>query len=384
MREAGASACEIVVLRDPVVRDVAREAMRVVASGGIPLVVDDRWTLERVQETRELVAGIAPPAGAAFATMTSGTTAGPRIVVRSLESWSLSFATIERLLALTADDVVYLPSPPCSSLSMFSIAHAQAAGFALALPSGHAVRARDFEGATVVHCTPSAFRAVLDAIDEGAPHELRVALLGGSHVPAGLRERAAERGIHLISYYGAAELSFVAVDVDGSGLRAFDGVDLEVRDGHLWVRSAFAALGYLSGDGPFATDGEWMTVGDLARIDDGIVTVLGRVDGAILSASATIIPADVEAAIEQAPGVREAVVVGIENDRVGALVAAVVEAPHGVSIDDLRAATAQLLPSHRPRRWFVVDELPRTATGKPARSEISRRIADGELIASVR
>jgi len=38
-----------------------------------------------------------------------------------------------------------------------------------------------------------------------------------------------------------------------------------------------------------------------------------------------------------------------------------------------------LPPTHRPRRWFVVDELPRTVTGKAARAELADRLAAGTV-----
>lgn len=371
---------QIAVIREASARDAAAAAVAAVAAGDIPLVVDDRLGADRARDIAAEVARFDVPEGAAIATMTSGSTDRSRIVVRSLESWSSSFGAIEHVLELSRDDVLYLPSPPCSSLSLFSVVHAATAGFELALPSRLAVRPRDFAEATAVHCTPSSFRSILDAIDEGAPHRLRVALLGGSREPEGLRARAAARGIRVVSYYGAAELSFVAVDTDGSGLRAFAGVELDCREGILWVRSPFAALGYLDGEGPLERVGEWMSVGDRARIDDGRLQLLGRADGAILSASATIIPADVERAIERARGVTEAIVLGIANERLGALVAAVIEASEVVSLAELRASVADLLPSHRPRRWYLAPGMERTPSGKPDRALVLGRIGRGELV----
>jgi acyl-CoA synthetase (AMP-forming)/AMP-acid ligase II len=66
--------------------------------------------------------------------------------------------------------------------------------------------------------------------------------------------------------------------------------------------------------------------------------------------------------------------------RVGALVAALIERnPPAPSLSDLRrAASRELAPAHRPRLWFT-GALPRTASGKPARAEITRRALAGEL-----
>jgi acyl-CoA synthetase (AMP-forming)/AMP-acid ligase II len=206
---------------------------------------------------------------------------------------------------------------------------------------------------------------------------LRAALVGGSHLDPALRHRAEAAGIRVIAYYGAAELSFVAVD-EGDGLKAFPGVELSIRDGELWVRSPFIAAGYAGAPGPWRRDGEWATVGDRAEFVDGRLRLLGRADDAILSASATIVPEEVEAVLRSVPGVRDAIVFGMPRARVGALVAAFVELD-GDSVAELRrAVVARLAPAHRPRRWFA-GRLPRTASGKPARAEAARRALAGEV-----
>src|SRR5699024_8937680 len=202
------------------------------------------------------------------------------------------------------------------SLTLSALAHALAGG---PQPVGQG-RADPVE-ATVFHGTPPALRAVLAA---GRAPRLHTALVGGSHLPADVRGAAEARGIRLLAYYGAAELSFVALDT-GQGLRAFPGVELEVRRGELWIRSPYTALGHLGGAGSLRTDGPWATVGDLATSDAGVLTVHGRGDDAILTASATVIPDEVEAGLRELPGIADAVVVGVPTDGIGALVAAMVE-----------------------------------------------------------
>lgn len=376
--------------------DPAALAQRVLeerAAGRIPLVGDDRWSDEYWGAVIERVAAAGPQPGQAWATLTSGSTGAPRVVLRTAQSWAASFPTVGELLGVGTADVLALSSPPASSLSLFSLAHAAAAGFDLALPRAHALTVDDVREATLFHGTPNGLRALLD-LDPGADGiaapRLRAALIGGAFLDPTLRERAEARGIRVISYYGAAELSFVAFD-DGttnartgrSGLRAFAEVELAIRDGELWVRSPFRASGYLTGDGPLRTDGEWSTVGDRAELSGGLLTLLGRADEAILSAGATIVPAEVERALRGIDGVADAVVFGLPNPGVGALVTAVVEAVPGSSLDraGLRAAaSAVLAPTHRPRRWFVLESLPRTASGKPARAELIRRVNAGEVL----
>ena len=338
-------------------------------AGAVPLVTDPRWSAEQLAAVRRTAERAEMPDDTAWAALTSGSSGAPRIVLRSARSWAESFAAVAGFLDAGPDAAVALPAPPAASITLFSLAHA--------LAGGPRPARDDFSEATCFHGTPEALRALLD---RGAPPTLRAALVGGSHLDPALRARAESAGIRVVSYYGAAELSFVAVD-EGDGLRAFPGVDVEVRDGEVWVRSGFAASGYLGDGGPLRRDGAWASVGDRAEMRDGRLVLRGRADEAILTASATVIPDEVERALRSIPGVRDAVVFGMPHPGVGALVAAFVElddssvggAPtSGAVPESLRAAVARGLgPAHRPRRW-VMGALPRTPSGKPARADAVR------------
>jgi len=346
------------------------------AARDVPLVGDERWPQSQWDAVRALAEGAAVPADAAWASLTSGSSGTPRIVLRTAASWSESFAAVSGLLGgggAGAEGGVALPAPASASLTLFSLAHALEGDGPEPVFPGEA----GYAGATAFHGTPDALRRVLDAAE--LPR-LRVALVGGSRLDEELRGRARARGIRIVSYYGAAELSFVAID-EGQGLRAFPGVDLEVRAGELWARSPYRALGYLGDGGPFRLDGGWATVGDLAELEDGRLRLRGRADGAILTASATVIPEEVEAELRMLDGVRDAVVVGLPAGGVGELVAAFIEpeARHPqLALDDLRGfAAARLAPAHRPRLWFR-GAVPRTGAGKPIRAEVERLVRSGE------
>ena len=341
------------------------------AAEDAPLVGDPRWSPAQWDAVTGAAARAGDAPGVAWATLTSGSSARPRIVLRSAASWELSFDAVAEAVGMQKSDVIALPSPPASSLTMFSLAHALAGGPVPAL-GADVLRRHDV---TCLHGTPQALRLVLEA---GPPPGLRTALIGGSHLDARLRTQASVAGIRLISYYGAAELSFVAID-RGDGLRAFPGVELDVRDGVLWVRSPLVAEGCLGGDGPLRREGAWATVGDRAELVDGRLRLLGRADDAILSASATIVPEEVEETLRTIPGIRDAVVFGLPRERVGALVAALIELEAEQAPAGLRELIADRLgPAHRPRQWYG-GELPRTASGKPARAEALRQALEGEV-----
>ncbi|WP_217181048.1 AMP-binding protein [Streptomyces sp. AC495_CC817] len=340
-------------------------------AGDVPLVGDQRWSAAQWAGVTRAVADAGDLPGVAWATLTSGSSARSRIVLRSAASWEQSFDAVGEAMRSREGDVIALPAPPVSSMTMFSLAHAIAGGPAPVL-GAEALRRDDV---TCLHATPQALRSVLET---GAPPRLRTAFVGGSHLDAALRSQAHDAGIQLISYYGAAELSFVAMD-RGDGLRPFPGVELDVRDGVLWVRSPFIADGCLGGDGSLRRDGAWATVGDRADLVDGRLRLLGRADDAILSASATIVPEEVEETLRTIPGIRDAVVFGLPRERVGALVATLIELDDEHPPVGLRDAISDRLAlAHRPRQWYC-GELPRTAAGKPARTEALRRVLEGEV-----
>lgn len=384
----------IVPLRDTDPLKLVAAVHEVRDGGGIPLVGDERWSASYWRGVEESVASAERVPDAAWATLTSGSTGEPRIVLRTHESWSSSFVVVGELLGAERGDVLYLPSPPVSSLSLYSIAHAAVAGFELALPRTRAVSARDFAEATLFHGTPRALRSVVEMLEADADirrrHRMRSALVGGSDLDPVLRSRAEQLGLRVVSYYGAAELSFVAVD-HGDGMYAFEGVELTTREGELWVRSPYCALRYLRRDGrqPMRVDADgWASVGDVAELAGGgprgpLLRLRGRRDGAILSASATVVPGDVEAVLRGVPGVLDVVVLGVPNAGVDELVGAVIETAadgSGPTVSELRRRVAEsLVPSARPRLWFGMPELPRTANGKPARAELRRRVLSGEV-----
>lgn len=365
------------------------DALAVRLAGGVPLLGDDRWSDAHWAGLTRRLAGAPMPEGAAWATFTSGSTGSPRILLRTERSWRSSFDALGDALRLGDDETVHLPVSLLSSMTVSSIVHAAAIGAAVVLPRRHGVVAADLGTATWAHVTPLGLEAIVAALDAGAPSRLRAVQVGGAPLGPELRARAESHGLRVIAYYGAAELSYVALDDDGRGLRPFDGVELRATGGRLEVRSPYLALEARDADGraTWRPDAEgWGAAADAVELGADargpLLRVRGRRDSAFLSAGATVLPEDVEAAFAGMPGIRAAVALGLDEPRVGALVVLVVEPDPAVALDAdalRRRARSRLPRSHWPRRWFVAAPLPRTAGGKPARAEIARLAAAGAL-----
>ncbi|WP_182885132.1 class I adenylate-forming enzyme family protein [Microbispora sp. H10885] len=413
-RGAGRGALVAAGQADPVALLVAVLACDL--AGVTPLLCDHTWSEERREQVMAAVPVTArfdaPLPGAdgppvrhdpgpddlTWACFSSGSTGRPRALVRTRSSWTGSFAHLDELTGIGPDDVVLIPGPLVSSLYGFAAAHTLASGATAVVPGrwSPAALAGQLRRATAVHVVPHRLPAVLDALEAtGGP--LRTAVVGGAALDPAARTRAAEAGVRVVSYYGATELSFVAVDADGSGLRPFPGVEIDVRPepghslGEVWVRSPWLCEGYLAGAaGPLRRDGDgWTTVGDLAEPyrPGGVLRLRGRGDGAIQTGGATVVPEDVEEVLRKVPGVNDVVVVGTPHPYLGAVVTAVVEGAvegavgavvrtGGLSRAALEeVARAELDPAQRPRRWYATGSLPRTPAGKPARGLLAAHLA---------
>ncbi|WP_327581752.1 AMP-binding protein [Nonomuraea sp. NBC_00507] len=375
-------------------------------AGATPLVGDHAWDRRRwarmtgtttvdllvdaplPDEPGPAVEHVAAPGDLAWACFSSGSTGRPRAVVRTRASWTASFPHLGELAGMAPDDVVLVPGPLSSSLYAFAAVHALATGATAVVPGRWPAGSlpAHLDQATVVHLVPHLLPAVL-----ARPGALRTVVAGGAALDPRGRAAAARAGVRIVSYYGATELSFVAADADGGGLRPFPGVEIEVRTapgsalGEVWARSPWLAEGYLGeAAGPLRRDGDgWMTVGDVAhpyRAGE-VLRLRGRGDGAIQTGGATVVPEDVEEVLRKVPGVGDIVVIGSPHPSLGSIVTAILEAdgdapPPRALLEAV--ARSGLDVAQRPRRWYAVPSLPRTQAGKPARALVAARMAAGD------
>lgn len=121
----------------------------------------------------------------------------------------------------------------------------------------------------------------------------------------------------------------------------------------------------------FGIGDKWLRTTDRAVIDeDGFLFIRGRADNAIIRGGFKVHPDDVAATLEKHPAIREAVVVGIPDRRLGAVPVCAVMLKKGASVpsdDELKAFAKEHLTAYQvPVRWKVVEDVPRTPSLKPA------------------
>ncbi|MER5391875.1 AMP-binding protein [Saccharopolyspora sp. NPDC002686] len=321
---------------------------------------------------------------------TSGSSGRPKVMVRSRRSWLRSFDALD--LGLEQHDQVLIPGPLSSSLFLFGALHSLHAGADVHLldkwSAQDAVDAA--RRSTAVHLVPAMLSALVSTLERDPVFRsecaLRLVVCGGARVDQELEERLAKvlPGCELVEYYGSAEHSLIAVRRGG---RLRPVVDVEVRDTELRVRSELTFDGYLSNGVviPPSTDDGWSTVGDRAILhDDGSLEVLGRASAVINTGARLVGAEEVESVLRGADGVKDVLVAATPHPRFGELVTAVVEVDPAdpPSRRDLRTRARHALePAKRPRRWLAIGELPRTASGKPARALVAEQLRDGTLAA---
>jgi acyl-CoA synthetase (AMP-forming)/AMP-acid ligase II len=146
--------------------------------------------------------------------------------------------------------------------------------------------------------------------------------------------------------------------------------------GELFVRSTVVFDEYYKQQESYdsARRGDLHTVGDIAyRDDEGYIYICDRKTDMIISGGMNIYPAEIEAALEQHPGVYEAAVFGIPSEDWGEAVHATVVLRPGseVSDQDLMSFGREHLAAYKiPRSVSFTDELPRTGSGKVLKREL--------------
>lgn len=133
-----------------------------------------------------------------------------------------------------------------------------------------------------------------------------------------------------------------------------------------------AAPGGNDGSGDRISGG-WVYPGDFGSLNaDGYLTLHGRSSNMIIRGGANVYPAELEGVLNSHPAVKHSAVVGQPSKSLGEEIVAFVETDGSVTQNDLAAyCLRQFSSDKRPRDIFIVDELPRNASGKILHRELA-------------
>jgi len=344
----------------------------------------------------------APQRAGRMIILTSGTTGTPKGAPRPQSTGLDTASAMLERIPYRDGDVTVLAAPLFHAWGFANM------GLAVLLGSTMVLRPR-FDPATTLADVATHKARVLVAVpvmlqrmcdlpdDEIARHDtstLQAVVLSGSALPGALATRWMDTfGDNLFNLYGSTEVGWGTIatpddlraDPSTAGrpplhtsVRILDDHGRPVptgTTGRIFVGSSLMFDGYTNGGNKEIIDGH-MSTGDTGRIDAaGRLQVEGRSDDMIVSGGENVFPREVEELIERMNGVSEAVVVGVPDDEFGSrLKAFVVHAPGGTNPtdDDIRQHVAANLARFKvPRDVVFIDELPRNATGKVLRAQLT-------------
>jgi O-succinylbenzoic acid--CoA ligase len=222
-----------------------------------------------------------------------------------------------------------------------------------------------------VAVVPTMLGRLLDAGVDVA--RFRAVLVGGAALPGSLRDRAETSGAIVVETYGLTE-SCGGVVYDGRPLPG-TSVRLAGDTGGIELHGPTLMRGYRFDPGgtaaAFTPDG-WLRPGDAGWLDgDRRLHVIGRLDDLINSGGEKVWPQEVEDVLETHPRIAEAAVSGREDPKWGQRVVAFVvptDPADPPTLDEVRDHVGGRLARFKaPRELVVLDELPRTPSGKVRR-----------------
>jgi fatty-acyl-CoA synthase len=259
------------------------------------------------------------------------------------------------------------------------------------------LHAIDEHGATTLVVVPAMLQRILElgetAIGRHDLGALRVIAASGSP-PGALATRAMDVfGDVVYNLYGSTEVAWATVATSqdlrdapatagrpprGTVVRLYDDDDREVRQpgraGRIFVGSEIVFDGYTGGGGKPVLDG-LTSSGDVGHLDaQGRLFVDGREDEMIVSGGENVFPSEVEDVVSRLAGVRDVAVVGVDDERFGQRLRAfvVLAGDAQLAASDVRRHVRANLASFKvPRDVVFVPELPRTATGKVLKRQLT-------------
>jgi fatty-acyl-CoA synthase len=221
---------------------------------------------------------------------------------------------------------------------------------------------------------------------------LRVTAVSGSALPGAISDRWMDVfGDNVYNLYGSTEVAWASIATPedlraapGTAGRAPYGTIVKLYDedgkpvkqgetGRIFVGNEMQFEGYTGGGGKDVIDG-LLSSGDVGHFDkDGRLFVDGRDDDMIVSGGENVFPAEVEDLLSGHDAVAEVAVFGVDDEKFGQRLKAVVVVREGKSLseDDIKKHVKANLAGYKvPRDIEFMDELPRTSTGKVLKREL--------------
>ncbi|MDQ0352940.1 O-succinylbenzoic acid--CoA ligase [Alkalibacillus filiformis] len=254
-------------------------------------------------------------------------------------------------------------------------------------------------GVTIVSVVSVMLEQLLDRLgEEHYPEQFRCMLLGGGPAPKGLLQQAKDKHVPVFQTYGMTETAsqFCTLD-DENALSKIGSAGKPLFPNQLKIiqneqEQPANEVGEIVVKGPTVTQGYynrdeatretivngWLKTGDLGYFDeDGFLYVVDRRKDLIISGGENVYPAEIEGVLKMHPKVKDAGVVGQEDDRWGQVPAAFIVFEEAVDFAKLEQFCLEHLAKYKcPKKWTSIDELPRNASKKLLRHQLQKQLKE--------
>jgi long-chain acyl-CoA synthetase len=334
---------------------------------------------------------------------TSGTTGKPKGAMLSHGNLLHNVESCRLVLAMVEEDsfAVILPLFHTYMMTVGIFLPFTVGGSIVLVKSLHPPRAMLQEifsrRATILPAVPSFYRMML-AAQIPTPLPIRIFISGSAPLPMQtLKEFEEKFKVPLIEGYGLSEASPVVSKNPLRGARKagsigipIPNVEISVQDesgkmlgvdetGEICVRGGNVMMGYWNQ--PEETRkvmrGDWLLTGDVGHRDaDGYYYITDRKKDMLIVNGINVYPREIEEVIYHFPGVKEAAVIGVPDERRGEQPVAFVAAAEGQTLDEkalLQFIRGRLADYKAPKQIIILPALPKNATGKILKMELRKQ-----------
>jgi long-chain acyl-CoA synthetase len=347
------------------------------------------------------------PEALAHLVYTSGTTGKPKGAMLSHANYIADIRMFAELLPLARGDVLGMVLPlfhvnaQLVTTMLPMLIGAQAAMWDRFSATEFWTKVGEFEPVTF-SSVPTMLAALLNApgADEAETNTLRFVICGAAPLSPSLFRRFEEKfGVAILEGYGLTEgactstlnpfwgprkIGSIGPAIRGQDVAVLDAEDNEVTPGErgeLCLRGPNIMMGYLGN--PDATAealrGGWLHTGDVGYVDeDGYYFLVDRKKDMIIRGGENVYPREIEDVLLEHSGVQAAAVVGRLDEVRGEEVHAVLVLADAVDLAEVEEhCRERLAPFKVPSSWDVVEDLPKTATGKIDKKVLRERLTAG-------
>ncbi|ENF6039938.1 TPA: o-succinylbenzoate--CoA ligase [Citrobacter amalonaticus] len=288
-------------------------------------------------------------------TLTSGSTGLPKAAVHTCQAHIASADGVLSLMPLATEDDWLL------SLPLFHVSGQGILWRWLVAGARMTVREKQPLEQMLAGCTHASLvpTQLWRLLVNQTPVALKAVLLGGAAIPVALTEQAHAQGIRCWCGYGLTEFASTVCAKEADGLAdvgmPLPGREVRIVNDEVWLRAASMAEGYWR-DGKLVSlvnDEGWFATRDRGVLNDGKLTIAGRLDNLFFSGGEGIQPEEVERVIVTHPHVLQAFIVPIEDAEFGHRPVAVVECDADVAETELNEwVKDKLARFQQPVHWL--------------------------------